>query len=202
MIFYQQKQSGFSLVETLVAISILLIVIVGPMTISMQSAKSASFASEQVQAFFLAQEGLELAQKVRDDLLLNGALFGGGESQPWGKFYISTAPIGTYPSCHLVTGCGLSWNTLNSEILATVVNCVDPAACKLHLKNSNQNVRSRFSHDGANTDPTPFTRRIYFNNSTTGTVHVRSVVTWRTGSLVAEQKVEVDTYLYNIYGTQ
>ena len=59
MIYLQDKQKGFSLVETLVAISILLIVIVGPMTISMSTAKSSSFASEQVQAFFLAQEGLE-----------------------------------------------------------------------------------------------------------------------------------------------
>ena len=40
MMFYQNKQSGFSLVETLVAISVLLIVVVGPMTISMRTAKS------------------------------------------------------------------------------------------------------------------------------------------------------------------
>ena len=88
MIFYQQKQSGFSLVETLVAISILLIVIVGPMTISMQSAKSSSFASEQVQAFFLAQEGLELAEKARDDLLLRSELFDGNPPSylSWGTF--------------------------------------------------------------------------------------------------------------------
>jgi prepilin-type N-terminal cleavage/methylation domain-containing protein len=53
------QQSGFSLVETLVAISLLLIMIVGPMAISAKTAKSTSFASEQVQAFFLAQEGLD-----------------------------------------------------------------------------------------------------------------------------------------------
>jgi len=202
MIFYQQKQSGFSLVETLVAISILLIVIVGPMTISMQSAKSASFASEQVQAFFLAQEGLELAQKARDDLTLSGALFGGIENFPWRRFISVTAPNGSYLFCHLTTGCGLNWDAPSSGILAPVVDCVDPAACKLHLKDSNRDLRSRFSHDASSAEPTPFTRRIYFNNLTPGTVHVRSVVTWRTGSIVAEQKVEVDTYLYNIYGTQ
>jgi len=202
MIFYQQKQSGFSLVETLVAISILLIVIVGPMTISMQSAKSASFASEQVQAFFLAQEGLELAQKARDDLSLAGTLFGGPETEPWDKFYESTSP-GIYLTCHITTGCGLSWSASPSSDLATVVNCADnPDSCKLHLKDSDQNERSRFSHNDDSTTPTPFTRKVYFDNSTIGTVHVRSVVTWRTGSLVAEQKVEVDTYLYNIYGTQ
>ena len=49
---------------------------------------------------------------------------------------------------------------------------------------------------------TLFSRKIYLTN--TGDlrgVRVRSVVSWRTGSLVAEQKVEVETYLYNIYGS-
>src|SRR3989344_1273934 len=95
MMFYQNKQSGFSLVETLVAISVLLIVVVGPMTISMRTAKSTSFASEQVQAFFLAQEGLELAHKGRDDLLLQN--FAGTINNSWTRF---TASNGTYQHCY------------------------------------------------------------------------------------------------------
>ena len=198
MIFYQQKQSGFSLVETLVAISILLIVIVGPMTISMQSAKSSSFASEQVQAFFLAQEGLELAEKARDDLSLAGAPFGSSEASPWGKFSTNSGPYGDCLDKN--KGCGLSWDSSNAANLAPVVDCTDPTDCRLYLKNSIQVDRSRFSYDKSNATQTPFTRRIYFT-ADGDVVHVRSLVTWRTGSLVAEQKVEVDTYLYNIYGT-
>ncbi|HMO77930.1 MAG TPA: type II secretion system protein [Candidatus Paceibacterota bacterium] len=203
MMFYQQKESGFSLVETLVAISILLIVIVGPMTISMQSAKSASFASEQVQAFFLAQEGLELAQKARDELLLNSNLFGGTETSPWGKFSTASAP-NPYHLCHSsFVGCGLIWNNTTPQNLAPAVDCTIPANCRLHLRNTDQpSVRSHFSHTVTDSTPTPFTRRIYFESTSTGeAVKVRSVVTWRTGSIVAEQKVEVDTYLYNIYDT-
>ena len=74
MIKNNSKQSGFSLIETLVSISILLIVIVGPMSISNNSAKGSSFSNEQVTAFFLAQEGAELAQKGRDDLVIKGFL--------------------------------------------------------------------------------------------------------------------------------
>lgn len=197
MIFYQQQQTGFSLVETLVAISILLIVIVGPMTISMQSAKSASFASEQVQAFFLAQEGLELAEKARDDLSLSSTLFGGSEATPWAKF---AKPSGDYSAClSMTTGCGLSWNRINAANLDNVIDCTTPSNCLLYR--SDAEVRSRFSHNSTGAVETPFTRRIYFDNSINGAVHVKSVVTWRTGSLVAEQKVEVDTYLYNIYDT-
>lgn len=49
--------------ETLVAITILLIVVVGPMKIIISASNSTSFSGEQVVAFFLAQEGAEIAQK-------------------------------------------------------------------------------------------------------------------------------------------
>jgi prepilin-type N-terminal cleavage/methylation domain-containing protein len=197
MMFYQNKQSGFSLVETLVAISILLIVIVGPMSISMRSAKSSSFASEQIQAFFLAQEGLELAQKVRDDILLNYINFGGTNATPWAQF---SNTLGTYADCFNSNGCGLQWHTSTAGALAVPVSCATVSNCLLHRSTAG---RAWFTHTsgGANV-ATPFTRRIYFTTGTTGDeVQVRSVVTWRTGSIVAEQRVEVDTYLYNIYGT-
>lgn len=184
------NQSGFSLVETLVAVSLLLIIIVGPMTISAKSAKSSTFATEQIQAFFLAQEGLELAQKARDDLSLK--YFAGTELTPWTKF---TDINGVYKFCFNGTGCGLQWGLVDGE-LAVPINCnVSATACKLYLGSSG---RSWFTHSGASSDD-KFTRKIYFStNNATREVSVRSVVTWRTGSIVADQKVELDTYLFNI----
>ncbi len=195
MMFYTNiKNQGFSLVETLVAISILLLVVTGPMTISMRTAKSTSFATEQVQAFFLAQEGLELAQKGRDDLLLGRFLPSANPSyiaNPWSQFSSTT---GAFQSCHNSTGCGLQWSASSPTQLGTVINC--SGSCVLYRTNSN--VRSRFTYTATSNILTPFTRRIYFSNITGG-VAIRSEVTWRTGSLVAEQKVTSMTYLYNIY---
>jgi len=198
MIFYQKTQTGFSLVETLVAISILLLVIVGPMTISMRTAKSSSFASEQVQAFFLAQEGVEFAQKIRDDLLLKWNGFpGGSENSPWAKF-TDTTNTGTYRHCFAVSGCGLQWSA-TAGALATVIACDPISNCAIYRSTAG---RSWFSHTASNNTPTIFTRRVYFTSVDSGSgVFIRSVVTWRTGSIVAEQKVEVNTYLYNIYDT-
>lgn len=190
MMFYQNKQGGFSLVETLVAISVLLIVVVGPMTISMRTAKSTSFASEQVQAFFLAQEGLELAQKGRDDLLLQN--YEGTINNAWTRF---TDSAGVYQNCYSGAGCGLEWGSTAGS-LAAPVSCSSAANCVLHRDTTG---RAWFSHSSAGSPATPFTRRITFEVDGDG-VAVRSVVTWRTGSLVAEQSVVADTYLYNIYG--
>lgn len=192
MMYFHQKESGFSLVETLVAISILLIVIVGPMTISMRTAKSSSYASEQIQAFFLAQEGLEMAQKLRDDLLLRNFLPVGPLANPWASFTSTAATA----NCFLSTGCGLYWGNVAGS-LATPVSCASVGSCLLYR---DTNGRSWFTHTSVGNVPTIFTRQIYFSGSGDG-IQVRSAVTWRTGSLVAEQRVEVDTYLYNIYDT-
>lgn len=203
------QQSGFSLVETLVAISLLLIIIIGPMAISAKTAKSTSFASEQVQAFFLAQEGLEMAQKARDDLKLRMFLSTSSDdhlSDPWASF-INTNASGLYDECFLSTGCGLSWDpsTAGAGKLATPIkNCSNISNCRLYI-NSND-VRPKFTHNptsvvsGLTTDNsiTPFTRRITFSTTASSReIKVRSEVTWRTGSIVADQKVVLDTYLFN-----
>ena len=193
---FYKKQSGFSLVETLVAISILLIVIVGPMTISMRTAKSSTFASEQVQAFFLAQEGLELAKKARDELVTRHFYDPTNlnyRPTPWANF-TDASGSGQYRFCYASTGCGLSWAVFSSGLLSGI-NCnSSPTACRLYLNTSGY----PFFVYGAGAAETKFARRIYFTDMGDA-VAVRSVVTWRTGSLVAEQNVTLDTYLYNTY---
>ena len=191
-----QIPAGFSIVEMLVAISLLLLVIIGPMTITTRTAKSTTYATEQVTAFFLAQEGLELAQKLRDDLLLQhfaGAL-GGGD--PWTLF--TTGPA--YSNCYNAAGCGLEWNKTAPSTIDAIVNCNPANACLLRRDTSSPNGRSTFTYDAAYT-PTIYTRKIYFTVSagSPDSVLIKSVVTWRTGSLVASQRVEVETYVYDIY---
>lgn len=66
----QHSTRGFTLVETLVAITILLIVIVGPMTIAQKGMQTAYYAGEQTTAIYLAQEAIEHIQKLRDEVAL------------------------------------------------------------------------------------------------------------------------------------
>ena len=61
---------AFTLIETLVAISLLSIAIVAPMSLTSQSLVSAYFARDQVTAFNLAQEGLEAVRAFRDGQVL------------------------------------------------------------------------------------------------------------------------------------
>lgn len=64
---------GFTLIETLVAITVLTIAIVAPMTLTSQALSAAMYARDQVTAFHLAQEAIEAVRSIRDANILNNA---------------------------------------------------------------------------------------------------------------------------------
>ncbi|HUO50130.1 MAG TPA: prepilin-type N-terminal cleavage/methylation domain-containing protein [Candidatus Paceibacterota bacterium] len=61
---------GFTLLETLVAIAVLMISIVAPMTLAAQSLNAAYYARNQITAYYLAQEAIEVVRSVRDANIL------------------------------------------------------------------------------------------------------------------------------------
>ncbi|MEK7063499.1 MAG: hypothetical protein AAB955_02290 [Patescibacteria group bacterium] len=65
--------SAFTLLETLVAVAVLLMSLLGPFSIAQQSLKSAYYARDQVTAYYLAQEGLEFVRAIRDQNYLSGS---------------------------------------------------------------------------------------------------------------------------------
>jgi prepilin-type N-terminal cleavage/methylation domain-containing protein len=194
---YNPSEQGFSLVETLVAITILLLVIVGPLTISSQSARSTSFASEQVIAFFLAQEGLEIIQKGRDDLVING--FDNASFDAWAAF---TNTSGFYRHCYDVnSGCGVELLANASGALDAPIDCGSDARCPLYFDDSiGSTLRSRYTPDQPGTYlSTPYSRTVTMQSVSSDEVRVESTVYWRNSDQREEQSVTVETYLFNIY---
>ncbi|MDO8523506.1 MAG: prepilin-type N-terminal cleavage/methylation domain-containing protein [bacterium] len=66
------SKSGFSLIETIIAIAILVMVITGPLALSSQSLKAASAAKNNFIVANLAQEGIELIRLYRTNNVLQG----------------------------------------------------------------------------------------------------------------------------------
>ncbi|MFM2383656.1 MAG: hypothetical protein RIQ72_228 [Candidatus Parcubacteria bacterium] len=62
----QTKQSGLTIVESLVAISILVIAVLGPLVIVSQALRTSFFARDQLTTYYLAQEVIEHVRNLRD----------------------------------------------------------------------------------------------------------------------------------------
>lgn len=66
-----RRARGFTLIETMVAISLLTVAIVAPMMLTLQSLSSAYYSRDQVTAFYLAQEAIEEVHQIRDGNILS-----------------------------------------------------------------------------------------------------------------------------------
>ncbi len=63
---YLSARQGFTLIETLVAISILVVAVTAPLSLASQSLFASFYAKDQVTAAYLAQEAIEIIRQKRD----------------------------------------------------------------------------------------------------------------------------------------
>ncbi len=104
---HTSSHGGFTIIETLVALSILALAITGPMALAARSLVAARAAGQEVVAFYLAQEAFEFVKNVRDGNVLAG---GGGAS--WLK---------GLNRCMEVAGCGIDATAQKQE--EQIVSC-------------------------------------------------------------------------------
>ncbi|QQG42538.1 MAG: type II secretion system protein [Candidatus Giovannonibacteria bacterium] len=142
------KKPGFSLLETTVAVAILIIAVVGPLTLASTSIKSFSQAKNGLLAASLAQEGIELIRNYRSSNVLGGRnwLFG-------------------MNACLTPNSCKI--DAVTSEIDSCGASC--PA---LNLASAS----GLYSY-GAGT-PTIFIRKITLETIGTDEVKIKSKVSW------------------------
>ena len=107
------RQRGFTLIETLVAISILSLSIAATFSAVQNGIKSSTVAKDQITAFYLAQEGMEFIKNIRDEnalhtlngtntnWLTNLAINPDGSSGPcdFGKTCMIDSPLKTVTTC-------------------------------------------------------------------------------------------------------
>ncbi len=68
--FYEQKNKGFTVVETLVAIAILSLSITATFTAVQNGIRFSTHAKDQLTAFYLAQQAVESVKTMRDNNIL------------------------------------------------------------------------------------------------------------------------------------
>ncbi len=107
---FKNHNKGFTLVESLVAISILSLSIAAAFTAVQKGIQSSTIARDQVTAFYLVQEAMEFVRNKRDEnalRLISGASinwrtgFASLATDPcgFGKTCTVDAPLGTFANC-------------------------------------------------------------------------------------------------------
>lgn len=159
---------GFTVVETLVAITVLAISVAGPLSIAFQGLRSAQLAKDQITASYLAQEGIELVRARRDE------------------DYI-TLPItwaATFSECTGTNGCWIDMSE-NPPIMDSCSN----AACNGAGENplDFQTASGLYGHSLSSSVPSRFSRIVRMTSQNIeGSANeflVTSTVTWTTGSI-------------------
>ncbi|MEX2052568.1 MAG: prepilin-type N-terminal cleavage/methylation domain-containing protein [Candidatus Paceibacterota bacterium] len=101
----QSKNNGFTLVETLVAVSIFSMSVVALMVMLGGSIADTRYAKNKIIAEYLAQEGIEYMRNIRDTYVLYAATGQTG----WNSFVSRV----TNSSCHNANGCYFDDSSLN-----------------------------------------------------------------------------------------
>lgn len=125
---FKNTQGGYSLIEVMVAIAILLIALVGPLTIAMKSLQTSYFAEEKAAALYFAQEGVEGIVKIRNDAIIQ-AYVAGSLSANWG--WTTDADMS---SCFAVTGCNFDFEgpgATTGDLRANIQSCNNMENCRL-----------------------------------------------------------------------
>ncbi len=177
----QKKQKGFTLVETLVGITVLLVAIVGPMTMAARGLQSAFHARDQITAVYLAQEAIEIIRAQRDQNALTRASWLSGISAACDR--------------NNTAGCGVS-----ARAPSTYLNCATSLnTCIVNDSGSVGSQRGFYIHGGSGT-PTPFTRRIWVEQISGGReAEVTVDVSWQSGLFANIRTVRLQSRIFNHY---
>lgn len=179
----KEKNRGFTIVETLVAIAILLVSVTGPMAFSRTGLVSLEIYEDRAKALSLAREGLEAVKNIRDNNNLTGA--------PW---------LDGLNSCNGALKC-----SIDTTIIPFDVDLCDPSGCDPLLQDEVAGI-VKYGHTG---EPSKFTRTITVREKTlsdeTGPVSNEAIVTvtveWVSSNLIPKEVVlEEFIYSWNVGG--
>jgi len=177
--FFKQnnKKSGFTLVETLIAISIFSVSIVALFSVLAQGISNTNYAKKKIIAGYLAQEGIEYIRNMRDSYVLYSVTTG----KNWAQFKFALA------SCNPGNECGF-----NNSVYVTNPNFIFKCTtnlngCNLYLNNGNYNSNSSGSDSG-------FTRKIWMSIVKPYEVKIFSKVSWMQGSGIHDITLTEDLF--------
>jgi Tfp pilus assembly protein PilV len=177
-----QTTSGFTLIETFVAVTILAFSIVAPLSLANRSLATARYARDQVVASNLAQDAVEFVRARRDRNLIGIAKNGTGT---WNAGIPTTLPPA--PEAPFTV----------DSVNGAITSCT--GACAELRYDTTTGLYSYMT--GV---PSPYTRTVTFVQSPTNPLEarLRVVVSWRSHAFGGPRAVTIEDQLYGWVPTQ
>ncbi len=190
------KKGGFTLIETFIAISILMISVAGPLTIAQRSLSSSQLARDQIVAYYLAQDAVEYIRDVRDNIAIGGLNSGVNiNGHPnWIGLQGLDSCIGPTNYCRI----DYSQNLLNSS---SVIEACPGGVCGTLSYNDDIAGGAVGTHiyaygSGGNWVPTYFTRKIQIQAGTNEAL-LTVTVSWQSALVGGVKTFSVTEDLFN-----
>jgi len=119
---FKNLNSGFTLLEALVAVSILMVAVVAPMTVAQKGLSSATYSKSQMIASYLAQDAIEYIKNVRDQVSIRNSFDWNGLWGAGGFFELCQSPYLCKIDTNASGGAGLVQAYNNGDILSKDAN--------------------------------------------------------------------------------
>jgi len=175
--FNRQNNKGFTLIETLVAVSIFSVSILGLMSVLSSGISNTTYAKQKIIASYLAQEGIEYIRNMRDTYVLYGANGQAG----WNAF---NTKLSTNSCLATGNGCYFNADGLNYLDKTQPMNdlafspCVGSGGACPEMKYDSATGKYNYS-TGSNTG---FFRKIKVIQDQPNETKISSTVSWMQGS--------------------
>jgi prepilin-type N-terminal cleavage/methylation domain-containing protein len=183
----KNKDSGFTLLETIVAVSILVTAIVGPFSLASQSIRAQGVAKNNLIAANLAQEGLELFRNYRANNILRNSADGGDFAIEIGIHWLdgTSECVGSVSS----TGCGI--DALEKVNDVSLSSCNSLNQCTLYI-----NTNGVYGHNASGV-ATKFHRKITLEEISVNPPEIKITATVWWGDSLGTDSFSVSTHLLN-----
>jgi prepilin-type N-terminal cleavage/methylation domain-containing protein len=177
------KQTGFTIIETLVAITILLVATTGPLTFAQSGLRASFLARDQIGAFYLAQDVIETIKNIRDNRGLAGT---GG----WLNGLVACKPT----AVNSTVVCNM--DTAQSDNIHTR-SCSDTGCDTPLFYDSTEKQYVLYENNQADRTESKYTRTIYITELVAGQeAQIVVEVKWDSNSF-SDKSVVVQENIYN-----
>jgi Tfp pilus assembly protein PilV len=175
----KNNKTGFTLVETLIAIFILVLSVTGPMSVAQNSLKASFLARDQISAFYLAQDAIEYLKNEKDTNMIK-------------KISDDTQEIF---SSNYMTNCSIKPCAIDTTRSSSAVSTCPSGSCApLCFDQVTQNYKTSGSSCST---LSKFTREVYMKNGESGEYIITVVIRWKSNFSLSDKKIVVQENIYN-----